>query len=138
MLLKSLPLLLLSATGTQALWLAYAQESYWTATPGGGQYESPFCQVGRGENAQDAMSNAQKTAGGAVAFADIVKCSEMPYKHTSQLGGFWNDYGTINYIDDNWHWYCNAGNSITSGSCDAGGGAPRKRSVESNAVEFSA
>lgn len=88
MLLKSLPILLLSATGTRAIWLAYAQESYWTTTVGGGAYGSPYYQVGRGKDAQDASSNAQKTAGGAVAFNQIFHCNEMPYTHTAQLGGF--------------------------------------------------
>jgi hypothetical protein len=34
----------------------------------------------------------------------IQSCGQLPYKHSNQLGGFWDDYGTINYKDDNWHW----------------------------------
>lgn len=78
-----------------------------------------------------------KKAGGAVAFSGIQQRSEMPCTHTQQLGDFWNDYGTINYEDSSWQWYCNPGNHNTSGGCDAGGGAPKKRPVQSNETEIS-
>ncbi|OAQ69234.1 hypothetical protein VFPPC_13815 [Pochonia chlamydosporia 170] len=134
--LKSLPFLLLAATGSQALWLAIADMTYYTNTNGGGQYGSPFCQVGKGDNRDQAASQAGSTVH-ATALGGVQKCSELPYSKGNQLGGFWNDHGTINYEDSNWHWYCNPG-SGSSGACDAGNGAPkRKRSVDGvKATEF--
>lgn len=126
--LKSLPLVVLAATGSHALWLAIADMTYYTNTNGGGQYGSPFCQVGKGDNADQAHSQAGSTIHG-IALGGVQKCSSLPYSKGNQLGGFWNDHGTINYEDSNWHWYCNPGTN--GGACDAGGGAPkRKREVE--------
>jgi hypothetical protein len=112
---------LLAATSTQALWLATADMSYYS-NAGEAVWESPFCQVGRGDTREQAISQATRQVG-AVAIAGIRSCSELPYVHSNQLGGFWDDYGTINYEDGNWHWYCNTG---TGGACDAGNGAPKK------------
>lgn len=136
---KSLPLLMLgAATGTQALWLAIADMTYYTNTNGGGQYGSPFCQVGKGDNRDQAMGAAGSTIHGT-ALGGVQKCSSLPYSKGNQLGGFWNDHGTINYEDDNRHWYCNPG-SGSSGQCDAGDGAPKRKRSDANAiaVEFSA
>lgn len=137
--LKSIPLFILgAATGTQALWLAIAEMTYQTNTNGGGTFPSPFCQVGRGDTIDAAMGAAGSTTDGT-AIGGIQKCSELPSTKSNQLGGFWNDHGTINYEDDKTHWSCNPG-SGSSGQCDAGDGAPKRKRSGANmaAVEFSA
>ena len=122
MLLKQLSCVLLAATGTQALWLATSDMTYYSVADGTA-YPEPFCQVGKGDTRDQAWSQATSTGLNAVGIAGVQQCSELPYKHTNQLGGFWDDYGTINYEDSNWHWYCNTGGN---GACDAGNGAPKK------------
>jgi hypothetical protein len=119
--------------GTQALWLAVANMDYSSAV-GTAIFGSPYCQVGKGNTQDEAISKAGKTVGSTILLAGG-HCNQMPYSKTNQLGGFWNDHGTVNYIDSNWHWYCNINTGkYTSGSCDAGGGAPRKK----REVEFAA
>lgn len=119
---NSIAALLLSATTAQALWLATAEITYYTAANGGSIYSWTVCQVGKGDNYDQAWSQATSQGTDAVAISGMPSCGELPYKHTNQLGGFWDDYGTINYEDSNWHWYCNTGGL---GACDAGGGAPK-------------
>lgn len=120
---------MLGATSAEALWLAIAQETYYTNTGEGGTYGSPFCQVGKGDTQQQAQSQAGSTVKG-IALNGVQVCSGLPYSKGNSAGGFWNDYGTINYVDSNWHWYCNPGSGNT-GVCNAGNGAPkRKRSAE--------
>ncbi|KAA8617658.1 hypothetical protein Ptr902_02562 [Pyrenophora tritici-repentis] len=98
---------------------------YQTATPGGAIFPSPFCQVGKGDTAEQAHSQAARTVD-ATAIIAGGHCDQLPYQHTNQLGGFWDDYGTVFYVDGDWQWYCNPGTS-SSGYCDAGDGAPRKK-----------
>ncbi|KAH7024678.1 uncharacterized protein B0I36DRAFT_434335 [Microdochium trichocladiopsis] len=126
--IKSLALPLLSlSSAANALWLCTANVDYTTSIRGS-KYESPYCQVGKGDNRDQAWSQAKDRGLKAVAIIAGGHCDQLQYKHTNQLGGFWDDYGTINYIDSNWHWYCSTGSR--EGCCDGGNGAPRKRSVE--------
>ncbi|KAG9376905.1 hypothetical protein PtrSN002B_008638 [Pyrenophora tritici-repentis] len=120
-----LPILLSLTTTTTALWIATANMDYQTATPGGAIFPSPFCQVGKGDTAEQAHSQAARTVD-ATAIIAGGHCDQLPYQHTNQLGGFWDDYGTVFYVDGDWQWYCNPGTS-SSGYCDAGDGAPRKK-----------
>lgn len=116
-----LAVLLLAATGTQALWLATQNMDYANK----GASSSPYCQVGKGDTQAQAFSQASSTTNGIAVLAGS-HCDQLPYHHTNQLGGFWDDYGTINYEDSNWHWYCKTGTG-SRGSCDAGNGAPKKK-----------
>ena len=117
--------LVLVATTTNALWLATVDMTYSTNTGSGGIYGSPYCQVGKGDTEAQAWSQASSEGTDAVALNGIQHCNELSNKHTNQLGGFWDDYGTINYEDDNWHWYCNTGGG--QGTCNAGNGAPKRK-----------
>ncbi|RYN27287.1 hypothetical protein AA0114_g12566 [Alternaria tenuissima] len=125
---KSLLLAICVTTGAHALWLAAVNMDYGSAV-GTAIFSSPYCQVGKGDTEAEALSKASNTVGGTIIIAGG-HCDQLPYQHTNQLGGFWDDYGTINYEDDNWHWYCNPGHTNRN-SCDAGNGAPKKkRAVE--------
>ncbi|KAG5772887.1 hypothetical protein H9Q72_001066 [Fusarium xylarioides] len=115
------------ATGAQALWLATADVDQ-SSNASGQISRSPYCQVGKGDTQEEAFSQASSTVNGIAIIAGG-HCSQLPYQHTNQLEGFWDDYGTINYEVDNWHWYCVTGTASKS-ACDAGDGAPkRKRDV---------
>ncbi|EDU42530.1 conserved hypothetical protein [Pyrenophora tritici-repentis Pt-1C-BFP] len=96
-----LPILLSLTTTTTALWIATANMDYQTATPGGAIFPSPFCQVGKGDTAEQAHSQAARTVD-ATAIIAGGHCDQLPYQHTNQLGGFWDDYGTVFYVDGDW------------------------------------
>ncbi|KAF4469489.1 hypothetical protein FALBO_3612 [Fusarium albosuccineum] len=115
----------LAVTGAQALWLATQNMDYSTNTGEGGVFNSPYCQVGKGDTEADAFSQASSTTNGIAIIAGG-HCDQLPYQHTNQLGGFWDDHGTINYEDDTTHWFCSTG-SESRGSCDAGAGVPKKK-----------
>ena len=121
---KSLLLAICATTGAHALWLAAVNMDYGSAV-GTAIFNSPYCQVGKGNTEAEALSKASNTVGGTIIIAGG-HCDQLPYQHTNQLGGFWDDYGTINYEDDNWHWYCNPGHTNRN-SCDAGNGSPKKK-----------
>lgn len=123
-------LALVTATSTNALWLAAVNMDYGSAV-GTAIYSSPYCQVGKGNTMEEALSKASDTVTGRIFIAGG-HCDQLSYHHTQQDGGFWDDYGTINYEDDNWHWYCNPGHGNRN-VCDGGKGAPRKK----REVEFS-
>lgn len=117
---------LMAATSAHALWLCTVNRDYYN-NAAGGVFPSPFCQVGKGNNREQAWSKATDTFKGILIIAGG-HCDQLAHQHTNQLGGFWDDYGTINYEDSNWHWYCNTGGQ---GCCDGGRGAPKKkRAVE--------
>ncbi|KAJ5542320.1 hypothetical protein N7535_004740 [Penicillium sp. DV-2018c] len=124
MLSDKISVLLLAATGTSALWLAAADMTYYNSNPGG-IFPSPVCQVGKGENRDQAWSLATSEGSESIALGGLHSCNELNYKKSNQLGGFWDDYGTLNYEDDNWHWYCSTGGK--QGACDAGDGAPKRK-----------
>lgn len=129
---KTISLILLAATGTQALWLAAAEMTFYTNTPGG-VFPSPACQVGKGDTEAQAWSQATSIGSDSVSIGGgVTTCGTLASHHSNQLGGFWDDYGTLNYEDDNWHWYCQPRlQGATGGTCDAGNGSPKKkRSVE--------
>ncbi|XP_014550597.1 hypothetical protein COCVIDRAFT_115047 [Bipolaris victoriae FI3] len=124
-------LTLAAASSTHALFLAVQNMNYGSGL-GNAVFSSPYCQVGKGNTAAEALSKASDTVHGTLIIAGG-HCDQLPYKHTNQLGGFWDDYGTVNYEDNNWHWYCNPG-SGNKGVCDSGNGAPKKK----REVEFAA
>ncbi|CEJ87916.1 hypothetical protein VHEMI04551 [[Torrubiella] hemipterigena] len=111
------------ASSAQALWLATVNMDY-GSNAGGSIRMSPYCQVGKGNTRDEALSKASSTVH-ATAIIAGGHCDQLPYRKTNQLGGFWDDHGDINYIDGNRHWYCKTG-SGSRGACDAGDGAPRK------------
>ncbi|XEV07077.1 hypothetical protein FSHL1_012364 [Fusarium sambucinum] len=117
-------LVVLAASGAHALWLATVNMDYGSAL-NKGVVSSPYCQVGKGNTREEALSKASSTVHGIAILAGG-HCDQLPYRKTNQGGGFWDDYGTVNYIDDNWHWYCQTGNGNRN-ACDAGNGAPRKK-----------
>ncbi|KAJ3543525.1 hypothetical protein NM208_g3522 [Fusarium decemcellulare] len=119
-----LTFVLLAAPSAQALWLA-VQDMDYGSNAGGTVFFSPYCQVGKGNDQAEALSKASSTIHGTILIAGG-HCNHMSAQKTSQLGGFWDDYGTINYEDDNWHWYCSIPDG-NRGSCDAGAGAPKKK-----------
>jgi hypothetical protein len=121
---KSLLLAICATTGAHALWLAAVNMDYGSAV-GTAIFSSPYCQVGKGNTEAEALSKASNTVCGTIIIAGG-HCDQLPYQHTNQLGEFWEDYGTINYEDDNWHWYCNPGHTSRN-SCDAGNGSPKKK-----------
>lgn len=83
-----------------------------------------FFKVGKGDSYDQAWSEATNSVSGKV-IAGINHCSELPYHERNQLGGFWDDYGSINYEDGDTHWYCSTGGG--SGACNAGDGALEKK-----------
>lgn len=125
--------ILCAITGTQALWLAISNQQWTNYANQGGFPATRYCVVGRGENKDQAIKNSKDRGFSATAIGGVAGyCDVLPYSKSNQLGGYWNDHGTINYIDDNWHWYCNplqgeVGAFYWSGACDAGSGAPRKK-----------
>ncbi|KAH3947738.1 hypothetical protein HBI56_186370 [Parastagonospora nodorum] len=131
--------ILCAITGTQALWLAVSNQKWENYANQGGVFPTRYCVVGRGENEQQAIANSKKRDLKAISVGGAGYCDQLPYSKSNQGGGYWNDHGTINYIDDNWHWYCNplkgeTGAFYWDGACDAGSGAPRKK----REVEFAA
>ncbi|KAJ5145486.1 uncharacterized protein N7515_000050 [Penicillium bovifimosum] len=122
MLSDKISLLLLATTGTSALWIAAADMTYYNSVSGG-IYPSPSCQVGKGETRDEAWSLATSEGTESIALGGILTCDELNYKKTNQLGGFWDDYGTIFYETDDRMWYCGTGGG--QGACDAGEGVPK-------------
>jgi len=133
-------LVLCAITDTQALWLAVSNQAWTNYANQGGFPQTRYCVAGRGENEQQALANSKDRGPKAVSVGGAGYCDQTKYSKSSQGGGYWSDFGTLNYIDDNWHWYCNPltkgdpGYYAFSGACDAGGGAPRKK----REVEFAA
>lgn len=116
---------ILAAAGTNALWLATANVDQTNYVNGGGFFPSPYCQVGKGNTKEEALQKATSITNGIAIIAGG-HCDQLPYKHTNQLGGFWDDHGDVNYEDDNRHWYCKTGTGA-QGACDAGDGAPKRK-----------
>ncbi|KAJ5545245.1 hypothetical protein N7535_006372 [Penicillium sp. DV-2018c] len=123
MLSDKISLLLLATTGTSALWIAAADMTYYNNVPGGGVFPSPCCQVGKGATRDEAWSMATSEGLESNALGGLQTCNELNYVKGNQLGGFYDDYGTIFYEEGDWQWYCSTGGQ--QGACDAGDGAPR-------------
>jgi hypothetical protein len=87
------------ATGTSALWLVTTNMDYGSAV-GNAVFSSSYCQVGKGNTREEAHSKASSTVGGTALLAGG-HCDLAPYRKNNQFRRFCNDYGSVNYEDDN-------------------------------------
>ncbi|KAM0230822.1 hypothetical protein ACHAP5_011266 [Fusarium lateritium] len=115
-----MPLVILAATGTNALWFATANDERLN----GYLMDKRYCYAGRGETSDDALGQANNHNGPEIGHGLL--CDDLSSTHSKETAGYWYENGSLNYMDSNWHWYCNPGLG-SQVACDAGGGAPRKR-----------
>jgi hypothetical protein len=120
-----LPLIVAAATSTQALILAVATMTY-TIINEGGQFGSPYCQIGAGDTWDEAEGMAADEGTAAYALYGGGDCTVLDSMTEGTPGDeFWLVSGWVNHVQDGRKYYCyiDIGDDV-NGSCDAGDGVP--------------